>query len=112
MALHDEAPNLEGVGVLALNRHHDLPPVVQGLGARDHARDRHACVRSPAWSTLSATGSGPVNTPWKVMKTLGFGCTSAVNAIRPRSFSEGSRDDAYPPGLLSASVVTGRPGSC
>jgi hypothetical protein len=32
--LHDEGPNLESVRILALNGHHDLPAVVQGLAAR------------------------------------------------------------------------------
>jgi hypothetical protein len=44
-----------------------------------------------------------------VTKTSGSGWTSAVNTTRPRSFSDGSPKDAYPPGLVSATVVTAPP---
>src|SRR5688500_8576070 len=43
------------------------------------------------------------------MNTFGSGCTSAVKATPPRSLSDGSRNDAYPPGVVSAIVVTGPP---
>lgn len=40
----DERPHLEGLRILALYRHHDLPEVVQRLAAGEDARHRHACV--------------------------------------------------------------------